>query len=172
MRRIKTAYDAYWFLHDHPKLNRIERDPIEPDKLEESKADAKKPVSIDGLKPYKVRVRFVKDEGGNWWREWPDMTVPAISENFDIHYARVDERGRVNKDSKKNISTECWLELGPVEWGYHQPEYETKEGARCYKVHFHDVGLDCGGKTFDDALVKLARKVLRKYGDYPKQDWL
>lgn len=167
-RQIKSAYDAFYFLRDHPKLNRRERDPIEAEDVERLKADARKP---GGALRVKARVRFVRDKGGNWWREWLDITVPAVTENFDIHYTQVDERGRVNKDESKNIRTACWLELGQVRWEYHQPEYEAKEGARCYKVHHHDVDLDCGAATFDEALIKLARLVQKKYGDFPVEDW-
>jgi hypothetical protein len=173
-RRILSAYDAWYFLRDHPKLNRHERDPLEtPEEVEEARNPSKPSglAEIIGKGRHPKGYRVIRDKGGNYWRDWHLVTVPAVDENFDIHYAQVDERGRVNEDSSKNVRTECWLELGPVKWGYHQPEYEAKEGARCYKMHFHDIDLDCGAPTFDEALIKLARKVQRKYGDYPVEEW-
>lgn len=174
-RRILSAYDAWYFLRDHPKLNRHERTPLTPEEVEEARKPAQRPKPGDGLAEIIGRTRFkgyrvVRDKGGNYWRDWHGVTVPAVDENLDIHYAQVNARGRVDKDSSKNVRTECWLELGPVEWGYHQPENEIKEGARCYKMHFHDVDLDCGAPTFDEALIKLARKVQKKYGDYPVEE--
>jgi hypothetical protein len=175
-RRILSAYDAHYFLRDHPKLNRHERDPLTAEEAEAAKNPSPKPEPGDALVEILGRsrtkgYRVIKDKGGNFWRDWHAVTVPAIDENLDIRYAAVDERGRVNDDKAKNIYPACWLELGPVEWGYHQPEYEVKQGARCYKMHYHDVDLDSGGATFDEALIMLARKVLKKYGDYPSEPW-
>jgi hypothetical protein len=174
-RRILSAYDAWYFLREHPKLNRHERDPLTPEEAEEARGPKPPPPPGDELAEIigkgaarRKGYRVVKDAGGNYWRDWHDVTVPAVDENLDIHYAQVDERGR---DSSKNVRVEVWLELGPVEWGHHQPEYEIKEGARCYKMHFHDVDLDTGAPTFDEALIKLARKVQKKYGDYPAEGW-
>jgi hypothetical protein len=176
-RKILSAYDAWYFLREHPKLNRHERDPLTPEEAEEARKPACRPKKGDGLaeiigRSRRKGYRVVKDRGGNYWRDWHGVTVPAVDENFDIHYSPVDDRGVFHpKDDSKNTRFECWLELGPVEWGYHQPEYEIKEGARCYKMHFHDVDLDCGAPTFDEALIKLARKVQKKYGDYPIEEW-
>jgi hypothetical protein len=173
-RRILSAYDAWYFLRDHPKLNRRERNPLTPEEAEEArKPSLREPddpmVEIVG-RDRRKHYRVIKDKGGNFWQEWRGAEVPAVDENLDIHYATVDERGRVNKDDSKNTRTAVWLELGPVLWGYHT-DWEPKEGARAYKMHIHDVDLDCGAPTFDEALIKLARKVQRKYGDYPVEQW-
>jgi hypothetical protein len=165
-RRFSSAYDAWWFLYEHPKLNRCERTEVDTDKVEAERADAKKRRKMFGHS-FRPRVRFLQDKGGNWWKEWRDLTVPAVAENLDIHYAKVDGRGRVNDDPAKNVNTACWLECGEVIWSHpYADKPEWRQGERDYKMHCHDIDLDCGGKTFDEAIVKLARKVLRKFGDY------
>ena len=153
MRKIKNTYDAWWFLHDHPKFNVPERIPKED------------------LVPRKDR-KFYKnyhDKGGNNWWVCRVLQQIALTSNLDIHYVKVDETRTINKDKSKNKTVECWLEFGPLKYGYSQPEYEIKEKAREYLQHYHDVDLDCGAATFDQALIILARKVLKKYGDYKEK---
>jgi hypothetical protein len=106
------------------------------------------------------------DRGGKVWREWRHNTVPAIIENLDIHYAKTDGR-RVNKDHAKNINVECWLEFGSVEYGYMTGDKDPADwDAETHQQNYHDWKLDTGGPTFDAALVKLAKNVLKVYGDY------
>jgi hypothetical protein len=81
----------------------------------------------------------------------------------------VNEKGRVDKDESRNTKSAVWLELGPMQWGYNsKPEWEK---CRAYLQHTHDIDLDCGGATFDEALVKLAKKVKKKYGDFKSEPW-
>lgn len=152
-RRIKNAYDAYWFLHEHPKLQIRERSP-------ETKRGANRKIK---------GTRIITDACGFLWREWKLLERRALTENLDIHYAAVDERGRINENTVKNVHRACWLELGPMQWGYNsKPEWEKR---RCYIQHAHDIDLDCGADTFDEALIKLAKLVQKKYGDFPVEAW-
>lgn len=174
-RRILSAYDAYWFLYEHPRLNRKERTPLAPEEVEEAKRPKRRPTGdaevIGKALGRRKGYRIIKDKGGNWWKEW-DIAVPAITENLDIHYATVDERGVINDDQSKNVHVACWLECGEVAWSHHYVDNpEWRDGERDYLMHYHDIDLDCGGKTFDEALIKLARKVLKKYGDFPSEPW-
>ena len=145
-RKLKNAYDAWWFLYYHPKLMLRARNPEMKDNAQILK-----------------RKGFVitKDKSGQYWREHRHFMHHAIEENLSIHYAKVGPDGRVNDDPSLNVNPECWLEFGPMEWDY--PSQWHKETSR---MNFHDIELDCGGKTFDEALVKLAKLVLKQYGDY------
>ena len=146
---ISNAYDAYWFLHQHPKFQRRHRNEITPEEAEVQE--------VQGF-------LITRDKGGKCYREYRHVRVPAIGENLDILYAKTDGK-RVNKDHSKNKHIECWLEFGPVEYGYMgggQYDWDTETG----EMFYHDWRLDCGGPTFDAALIRLARLVRRVYGDY------
>lgn len=172
-RKIKNAYDAYWFLHEHPKFIRKERDELAPEDVAEARKPAVAPKKGDVIgKMIRRRkgFRVVKDKGGNFWREW-NITIPAVTENLDIHYARVDKRGRINKDESQNQFTACWLEFGQVVYAHHGDGEKWRGTERAYKMHYHDIDLDCGGATFDAALIKLAKLVMKKYGDFPAEKW-
>ena len=151
--KIKNAYDAWWFLYYHPKF-------MIPERI---KADG--PMKQKDKKYY----REYRDKGGNYWLICKRLKQHALESNLDTFYAKVDSSRRVNDDPKKNKTVECWLEFGPIKYQYCQPEFEIKEGAREYPQHYHDINLDCGGPTFDWALMKLARLVLKYYGDYKER---
>lgn len=85
----------------------------------------------------------------------------ALDTNLDIFYSKVNEHGRVDDDATKNTNVECWLEFGPL-------KQQVSDG-NLDMAHFHDIDLDCGAPTFDEALIKLARLVKRHYGDYRRQ---
>lgn len=53
----------------------------------------------------------------------------------------------IEDDQAKNTQTRVWLECGPVEGGF----------------FYHDIRLDCGGDTFEDAIVELAKLVKEHY---------
>lgn len=74
---------------------------------------------------------------------------------LDIHYTKVDPETRaINlEEPSKNTKTEVWLECG----------YPIK--LEDEKIHTtHDWDLDCGAKTFEKAIVKLAKLVKQKHG--------
>lgn len=149
---IRNAYDAWWFLYEHPKLNcrtaRLVPKEEKPDK---------------GCRRRQIRDAMPWAEGKRYWIIEHPVMEHAIEHNLDIFYALVDEKRRVNKDASKNKFIECWLELGPV-------EYVVSDG-HLHLQYSHDINLDCGAATFDEALVKLAKLVRRHYGDYrrPKE---
>ena len=149
--RIANAYDAFWFLREHPKFRFREA------VLEE---EVSRPLEKG------ERIRTVRDE---WNKEARyrirefRFTRSAMDDNLDIFYAKVDESGVVNDDQSLNVNVECWLEFGQVKYG-------VIDG-KLVPIHYHDPDLDCGAPTFDEALVKLARKVRRKYGDIKTPAW-
>lgn len=61
------------------------------------------------------------------------------------------ETNAIDVDTNKNTKVQIWLEHGPydAEWG------------GCT----HDIDLDCGGDTFEEAIIKLAELVKNKYGE-------
>jgi len=60
--------------------------------------------------------------------------------------------------SKKGV----WLETGPIYWEDQFPDmYKPR-----WHTNMHDIRLDVGAKTFEKALIKLAKKVRKYYGDY------
>jgi len=146
MRTIDNAYDAYHFLHDHPELMLRERHEVTEEEYVRGSADG---------------FLVTKDRGGKCWREMRHLHRHAIEMNLSIFYAKVDETGRVNDDRSKNVNVECWLELGPEEYDYPADWYDETD-----RMEYHDPDLDCGGPTFDAALIELARLVLEHYGDY------
>lgn len=146
MRTIDNAYDAYHFLHDHPELMLRERHEITEEEYARGSADG---------------FLVTKDKGGKCWREMRHLHRHAIEMNLSIFYAKVDDTGYVNDDPAKREFTEVWLELGPEEYDYPADWYEETD-----RLEYHDPDLDCGGPTFDEALVELAKLVLEHYGDY------
>jgi len=53
-----------------------------------------------------------------------------------------------------NLRTEVWLECGGFIYDEHSKEYTV-----C-----HDYRLDCGAKTFEKAIIKLANLVYKNFG--------
>lgn len=78
-------------------------------------------------------------------------------EGLDIAVVKVSPKTkRVEDDTSENTLTQVWLEAGPLSneksTGMHQP------------VWTHDLELDCGGNSFEEAICHLAERVLKKYG--------
>jgi|SRR5271157_6556 len=153
--KIANAYDAYWFIHDHPKFQRMRRTEVTPKEANEM-----------GKRGFLISM----DRGGKCYRYFRHSVVPAIDENLSIFYTKTDGK-RVNKDHSKNTHVECWLEFGPVEYGYMSdyPDPKTGWDMESYEQNYHDWILDCGGSTFDEALVRLARNIRKHRGDYKPQ---
>lgn len=73
-----------------------------------------------------------------------------FSECLDIWVAKVNpETNEVDDDNSKNTKIEIWLECGPY----------------CKDFFTHDIDLDCGGDTFEEAIIELAKLVKDIYGD-------
>lgn len=154
--KIRNAYDAYWFLYYHPKFS-------VPDRIE---------VCPDEVMAEDEYVAYTKDRGGKCYRVFKHGYLRALKNNLDIHYALTNKpggKGTIVEDKSKNKYVECWLEYGPLSYDY------TSGGTYDWDVvthlqHYHDIQLDCGAPTFDEALVILAKKVQRLYGDYREKD--
>jgi len=102
-----------------------------------------------------------KDRGGKCWREVRHVYRHAVDMNLTIGYMRVDPTGHVNDVRSMNTVVDVWLEFGPESYGYDGDGFDETTLQQS-----HDWELDCGGPTFDQAIVKLANQVQVKYGDY------
>lgn len=71
-----------------------------------------------------------------------------------IDVVKVDPNtSTIGDDDTKNTETEVWLEFG-------FPELNKNGTVKCYT---HDVDLDCGAPTFEEAVIKLANLIKKKY---------
>lgn len=61
------------------------------------------------------------------------------------------DTNEIDNDCTKNTKVQIWLEHG---------SYDTEWGG-CT----HDIDLDCGADTFEEAIIKLAQLVKEKYND-------
>lgn len=151
--KIKNAYDAYWFLYNHPNFVTAERLPTRL-----TPKDAKK-LRDQG---YPI-TEFITEDGSIFYQEEVHLSRHAFEHNLDIHYVKVDETKHINNNTSKNKFVEVWLEFGKLEW---TTDYKDVDHDQPILQNYHDTDLDCGGSTFDEALVTLAKKVRRKYGGY------
>ena len=67
---------------------------------------------------------------------------------------------KIDDDESKNTKTEVWLEFGP--W-YEETDENIQKTLGSKWVHFHDVRLDCGADTFEEAIIELANLVEEYY---------
>ena len=65
------------------------------------------------------------------------------------------ETNAIDEDFTKNTKVQIWLEHGPfdAEWG----------------LTTHDLDLDCGGNTFEEAIIELAKLVTKYYTEDGKR---
>ena len=84
---------------------------------------------------------------------WFLLTHPIFENNFldcaDFDAVKVNPAtNRIDNDKALNTKTQIWIECGPFD-----------ENIFC-----HDMDLDCGGDTFEEAICRLAELVRKKYG--------
>lgn len=73
---------------------------------------------------------------------------------LDIDVVKVNPKtNSIDDNPELNTSTRVWLEAGPY----------------IEKTPTHDISLDCGAKTFEKAIIKLAKLVKKRYGDNPEK---
>src|ERR1700685_2305550 len=135
--RIANTYEAYWFLAEHQKFKCRESDLVpEGTKAEKGQCIRRVRDEYRDHPDYKLATYLI--------REWKALDRQAIIENLDICYMKVDDHGKVNKDASKNSNIECWLEFGKI-------AYVVRAG-ELHLEHWHDIKLDVGAPTFDEAL--------------------
>ncbi len=83
---------------------------------------------------------------------------PGFSYGLDVFVAKVNPKTRrIDNDKAKNTKTEIWLEA--TIWATNEELPDDFHGQAC-----HDIDLDCGGDTYEQAILKLAGLVYHKYG--------
>lgn len=76
---------------------------------------------------------------------------------MDIEVVKVNpDTNSVDDDYNKNTKTRVWLETG----AYIKNDDLPPMG---YSHFYHDYYLDCGGDTFEEAIIRLAELVLKYY---------
>ncbi len=86
-----------------------------------------------------------------WW--WLVENHEWVINRLNIDVVKVDPKSkRVLNDASRNTLINYWLESGP--W-----EKQEKE-----MVPTHDIRLDCGADTFEQAIIKIARLTKKHYG--------
>lgn len=84
-----------------------------------------------------------------WWMIENHEWLPA---GIDIDFMKVNPKtSEQDEDETKNTQFEYWIEAG---------SFDKNSNSFC-----HDTDLDCGGKTFEEAIINLAKLVKKYYGD-------
>lgn len=84
----------------------------------------------------------------------------SFKKALDIDVAVVDPVTlRIEDEPERNTLPQVWLECGPYVRVYHMQMGSFMPS--------HDIDLDCGANTFEEAIIKLAELVQAKYGDNP-----
>jgi len=66
------------------------------------------------------------------------------------------------EDVEKNSAVRVWLECGP--WIKSSELTKEEQGHLPVGITSHDIDLDCGAPSFEEALCELAHLVAQKYG--------
>ncbi len=78
--------------------------------------------------------------------------IGGFQECLDVFVAKVNpENDTVDDDKTKNTKVEIWLETGPYE------PWDSDDPATVGSTH--DINLDCGAETFEQAIIKLSKLV-------------
>ena len=70
------------------------------------------------------------------------------------------ENSHIEEDETLNTKTEVWVELGKRGWPKHPTDPPTT-----WDHHWHDVDLDCGADTYEQAIITAAILVHVAYGN-------
>jgi hypothetical protein len=114
-----------------------------------------------------------------WLQEHPAYVLPsggcpnfwqALPMALDVDFVHVDPITRtVEDDPARNTHVKCWLEMGSLFFEEicgtdEDGEMRLATEPSCY----HDIELDSGGDTFEEAFRTLCLKVLEQDGDYER----
>ena len=95
----------------------------------------------------------------NFYEAWRFLAEHKIfNETFEYdrlwtHVTRVNpDTNELDTDRTKNTKIQVWIECFP-------------DNPDMISGRFHDTDLDCGGDTFEEAIIQLAKLVKNKYGE-------
>ena len=87
-------------------------------------------------------------------------------ECLDIRVLKVNPRTKeYDSDERRNRTVRIWLECGPylrVSDIPREDRAQLPDGV--LGMTSHSIRLDCGGKTFEEAIIKLANLVISHFG--------
>lgn len=109
---------------------------------------------------------FKKQVGKDWFEQ-------AFKEALSIHVTKVNpETNEVDDDMAKNSKVAVWLECGKwLKAEEVMPKHSLESTPEdFYGAFCHDVNLDCGGDTFEQAIIRLGYLVAKEYGYYENKD--
>lgn len=106
---------------------------------------------------------MIKDFYEAWWflSEHPHFEMKnkyfktsMFAQSLSIDVQKVNPNTcSIDEDEKENTKVEIWLECGPQLYNEITKRFEPS----------HEVDLDCGGDTFEEAIINLANIVNEKY---------
>ena len=89
----------------------------------------------------------------------PELSQDGMSPTIEITPHMVDpSTDTIRTDQSKNTKLQWWIEV---------VVHVDMDG---YVDSIHDVNLDCGGDTIDEAVQELKRLVIKQYGDYKEDE--
>ena len=98
------------------------------------------------------------------FKDNPQIYHNGFERCLDIEIVKVNPKtNAIDSDDNLNTEIRVWLEFGKLEYN----EY-VEEGYYSFIAN-HDTRLDCGGKTFEEAIIKLANLVKLYYHDNGKE---
>lgn len=104
---------------------------------------------------------FLNEHPAFFHPKHPGVDYSRFSMCLDVDVQKVcPETNCIDADSTRNTLTQVWLECGPA-----MIDVDGDVGAPGAIVATHDTQLDCGGETFEEAILKLAELVIKYYGD-------
>ena len=113
-------------------------------------------------------MKKIKDFYEAWWFLYNHPSF-VDNENYqwgfqdclDIDVQKVDPKTcKIEDDKSRNTKTEIWFECGQF----------VSSTNIMGKIREHDIRLDCGGDTFEEAIIELANLVKKYYGDYSDEN--
>ena len=115
-------------------------------------------------------------EAWDWLRNHPKLCTSdglfyGIEHNLDIDVVLVNpDTEEIDPDDTKNTAVRIWLEMAPAVYLCDLPEASEHPDWGRTLCGSHDIELDCGGASFEEAIMELVGLVKQHYGDYdPEQ---
>lgn len=108
-----------------------------------------------------------------WLQGHPDYVLDefweALPLALSVDFVMVNPHTlSIDQDKNLNTKVQCWLEFGKMTYRDYLLFGENEIPPESDPSPIHDVDLDCGGDTFEEAFRSLCLLVLDKDGDYER----